>query len=770
MFSFRVRVLLGLLLAGFLVVLGRLAELQVLRASHFGDLFQRLRARERIRPALRGVILDRYGQPLARDVPSFDLAVRADELELGAIGLEDVRRARAENPLAARREEAFAQLKARLMLDPWVRRLAAAVRTDEPALAEGLLGALDQVARKWAGPAAPVTFLRGVDQAAWTALRAVQEDEFLNPPRPKRRGPVRLSRSFAQPADGAAGAGFPGLVCTHSARRDYPHGKFLAHVLGTLGQLSPEQAAQLRQTGTLMEFLAARQKMWAVFRQGLDDARAARLEDVLGADPRAIEDVGQLMAFLGTLDPDRRRQAAQLGMADFVRWSDRPPRMQLCEAERLWLGCGQPRGAISGSRPVLADARVGETGVEAWYNDCLRGKHGLDLGGRPQAPCWESQARPREGRALALTISPVWQQACESVLSGLGRPAAAVVLDCHSGEILALASLPGFDPNLFCPPREGAARRAQLRSLLSDPAKPLVNRAISERYPLGSAMKPLIAAVALELGLVRPEDTNNCVGFLEEGHTRYHCDGRRAHGEVDLREALRRSCNVYFYRLGARIGVERLAVYAHALGLGRRTGVDLPGEVSGIFPDRAWRMRVYASSPADQSWSRGKDYHLAIGQGYLAVTPLQVACVISSLANGGRPVTPRLWLEAPAAPGPAPVFSRRTLAVVREAMDEVCNVGAPGARGTAYRAFHEMGPELSVRVAGKTGTAEVAQTDAKPHAWFVGFAPSQSPEVAFSVFVENSGHGGEIAAPAAYRILKEVYGTRVAPRRRPGEP
>jgi penicillin-binding protein 2 len=209
--------------------------------------------------------------------------------------------------------------------------------------------------------------------------------------------------------------------------------------------------------------------------------------------------------------------------------------------------------------------------------------------------------RPREGRALALTISCAWQGACEKALAALNRPAAVVVLDCETGDVLALASFPAFDPGLFSPPREGHERLEQLKSLLADPAKPLLNRAIAERYSLGSVMKPLVAAAALEKGLIRPEDRNGCPGYLQEGPTRYHCDAKRAHGDVDLIEALRRSCNVYFYKVGARIGVEGLAPFAYAVGFGRRTGIDLPGEVAGVYPDRAWRAKTFPRTPREYS-------------------------------------------------------------------------------------------------------------------------------------------------------------------------
>ena len=761
MFKFRVRVLSGLLLAGFLVVLGRLAQLQILRGASYREMAARSQSQERLLPGLRGPILSRDGEILARDLPSFDLAVRVEALPPLMVRLEDVKRAREECAEGEARRAAFAGLRGRLMTEPWVRRLAARFERPEEEVAAGVLDALDQVARKWARASAPLPILRGVDEPTWTALRAQTEDQFLNPPPSKRKGTaVALTPSFLPPgdADAASEPPFPGLVCTHSVRREYLHGAFLAHVLGTLCEIAPEQMQQLRQDGVLTERLVARTRLWAVFRMGLDEPRAAALHALLGADPREMEDLNELLARLRGLKPgEGRARAAQFGLADFVRWAERPPRMELCEAEKLYVGCGASR--------LLADGRVGETGVECWYNEWLRGKHGLDLPvGFADAEAGDGalhppDARPREGRALALTISCAWQAACEKALASLNHPAAVVVLDCETGDVLALASFPNFDPGLFSPPREGHERLERLKSLLADPAKPLLNRAIAERYPLGSVMKPLVAAAALEKGLLQPEDRNCCPGYLQEGPTRYHCDAKRAHGDVDLIEALRRSCNVYFYKVGARIGVEGLAPFACAVGFGRRTGIDLPGEVAGVYPDRAWRAKTFPRSIWDLRWSRGKDYHLAIGQGYLNVTPLQTACMMATLANGGYPVTPRLWLEAPAAPPRAAVFSARTLAIVRQGLDEACNFGTPGARGTAYSAFHNSG-ELAVRVAGKTGTADVAKEDAKPHAWFAGFAPADAPKVAFCVFVENGGHGGEVAAPVAYRILREVYGTR----------
>jgi len=207
-----------------------------------------------------------------------------------------------------------------------------------------------------------------------------------------------------------------------------------------------------------------------------------------------------------------------------------------------------------------------------------------------------------------------------------------------------------------------------------------------------------------------------------------------------------------------RHGVEELAPFAYGEGLGRRTGLDLPGELTGVYPDRDWRARTFPHSRQDQGWSRGKDYHLAIGQGYMSATPLQTACLMATIANGGRAITPRLWLDGEAPAAQPVVFQEGALAPVRQGLEECVNCDTPGARGTAYVAFHGAG-ELPIRVAGKTGTADWStRPDADPHAWFAGYAPVERPRVAFCVFIENGGHGGASAAPVAYRVLKEVYG------------
>lgn len=769
-FQLRVRVLAACFALGFGVIAARLVQLQLVNGAYYREQARTGGGVQRLDAAPRGAIGDRLGNPLARDLPSYDLAVRADRLPFENTGYKDLSALREKLQARAEAEKralspadrqlldaALEEIRGRALREPWVRRLAQTIQADETVIAAGIADACDRIARKWAMASAPVTILRGIDPNAWTMLSVLQEDKFRNPGPPKRGAPAA---SIAVPLEGAPEReepAFPGLVCVHSVRRAYLHGSLASHVLGVLGELQPEQLDCLREQGVLTDHLEERRAIWTRQRERLTAAQAAELATVLGADPRELRGLGELLGALQALDPARRRRAAELGLADAVRWIDRPPRMELCEAERIALGAGQSR-QDGRPRGRLVDLRLGLTGVEAWYNDLLRGRHGFETFGGQDAARLNPEALPREGRMLALTLNPAWQRACERALASQPRPAAMVVLDCHTGEVLAMASFPDFDPNLFSPPREGKERQAALKAVLQDPRKPLTNRCIGEQYPLGSVFKPFVAAVALEQGLVRPGERFECRGWVQEGQTRFHCDGRRAHGSVDLREALRRSCNVCFYHLGARLGVEGLAPWAKAAGLGRRTGLDLPGEASGIYPDRAWRERRFPNSTWDRAWSRGKDYHLAIGQGYMSVTPLQAACLMASIANGGLAVTPRLWLDA-FAPEPQPLgLSPAALAVVREGLDEAVNVGTPGARGTAYAPFH-AGERLAVRVAGKTGTADTGRENEAPHAWFGGYAPAQNPRVAFVVLVENGGHGGEVAAPLAYQALKEIYGT-----------
>ncbi|GMV80380.1 MAG: hypothetical protein AMXMBFR7_15640 [Planctomycetota bacterium] len=753
MFRFRVHVLSALLIAAFGLVLGRLAQLQLVRHEvYLAARAHQTRPQVEARAPKRGSILDRDGRVLAADVPSFDLAVRADKLPFERVTLNEIRAARRQARTPDELARAFAALEARLAGEGWTRALAARIGRAPEELAQGLLRALDRVARGWERATTPVPFASGIDAAVWNALRAAQEDAFFA----QAAQGVPAAASLTAPVrEAAPGPYFAGLTCLTSVRRAYPHGTFLAHVLGTLGELHPDQLEQLRARGVLVDRLEDRERIWSETLGAWPVEHRRQAAALLGADPATLS-VPALLSVLRGLDDAGRRAARALGLGDALRWSDAPPRVALGEAERFWLGEDLTQSLRRTAPAALPDTRIGESGVEAWHNQLLRGESGLSfrLDGLEEAQrALHRDIAARQGANVRLTISSAWQRAAEEALASQGHPGAVVVLDCRSGEVLALASGPAFDPNLFAPPREGAPRQAALKALLEDARLPLLNRAASGQYPLGSVMKALVAAAALELGQLDPHAGLSCPGHVDEGGRRFHCDGRRPHGLVDLDQALRRSCNVYFYRLGAKVGAEALGRFAYAAGLGRRTELDLPGEAGGAYPDSVWRARHLPG----QSWSRGKDFLTAIGQGYVSATPLQAAALMACLANGGRPVTPRLWADAPAEAPAAPVFSAQTAALVRRGLDEAVNVGTPGAMGTAYKAFHQGVAPLPVRVAGKTGTADVTD-EQPPHAWFAGYAPAHAPQVAFCVFVEHGGHGGDVAAPLAYRMLRAVYG------------
>jgi cell division protein FtsI/penicillin-binding protein 2 len=759
MFKNRIAVIAVFLALFFSVVLLRLWQLQVSRYEKYNALARRDVETERMVPAKRGDIYDRNGEALAYDEPFFDVSVRVERLKFASVTLDDVRDIRERYSDPKDIEFYFAQIEARLIQEPYVRNLAQTLKRDESEIANGIRKALDRVARKWDSPRRPLKIVGGIDEKTWLALRTAHEDVFRDSVR--LFGKERTTPPFQGGENDWREPPFPGLVCTISTHRVYPHGHLGCFVLGTVGELGAAEEQALREDGILIEQPVFRRQRWNELREGLPESAAVKLEPLLGGDPRDMHDLWQIYTSLAKLRPCDRKTAAALGLAEPVRWTERPARMTLCEPEMLWLGVGFP---INATKNRLPSSIVGEMGVERWRNDLLRGKAGMMLRGEQLGDdelAYRSNSRPREGSPIALTISTEWQGAVEKALRGQEHPGAIVVLDVHTGDVLAMASNPDFDPNLFSPPHDGKERQEKLNDLMSDPLKPLTNRAIQEQYPLGSVMKSLIAAVALERGLVSTTETFECKGFIVEGGQKFHCDDARAHGTVNLFKAIRCSCNVAFMQIGARIGVENLGPYARLI-LGRRTNIDIPGEAAGIYPDREWRLKHFPSDPGSRLWTRGQDYLLSIGQGQMACTVTQAAVLMAAIANGGTVVSPHVWLDAPAGQGQSLGISAGNLAIVREGLEEVVNVGTPGERGTAYNPFHEQG-QLSIRVAGKTSTAEHGHGKT-PHAWFAGYAPADNPQIAFAVLIEEGGHGGAAAAPVAYQFLREIYGTKNSPK------
>jgi penicillin-binding protein 2 len=394
---------------------------------------------------------------------------------------------------------------------------------------------------------------------------------------------------------------------------------------------------------------------------------------------------------------------------------------------------------------------IGKDGVERVYDRFLKGRSGViqaevDANGRPLRVVGTTPPVP--GDTLTLGIDLDVQKAAEAALGT--RIGAVVAMDPRDGTIVALVSHPAFDPNLFA---TGITSGAWTH-LLRDPTQPLLDRAIQGGYPTGSVFKIVTATSALELGLVRPDSRFFCPGYYNlNGHI-FH--DHEAHGNISFLEGIAQSCNVVFWTLARPVGPEHLARYARQYGLGQLTGIDLVQESAGIIPDPAWKARVWK-----QPWYAGETLNTAVGQGYMLATPLQVARMLAAVANGGRLVTPHIAVDittprgdsvrrvSPPPAGEAHV-SAQTMAILHAGLAAVVSHGTAAAIQI---------PGLSV--AGKTGTAE--NPHGKPHAWFAGYAPVDSPRLVVVALVENVGFGAEFAGPIVQRVLQTAFGIAPAP-------
>jgi len=328
----------------------------------------------------------------------------------------------------------------------------------------------------------------------------------------------------------------------------------------------------------------------------------------------------------------------------------------------------------------------------------------------------------------------------EAARKGLGnRSGAVVALDPRNGEVLALYSSPSYDLNALA----GADRAATWRTLSVDERHPLYNRVVQGAYPPGSTYKMVTALAALEAGVVTPDEKVVCRGGMEFGGRRFGCWNKGGHGAVDIRRAITESCDVFFYTMGYRLGLDRLAKYAHILGLGQKTGIDLPNERKGSIPSSDWKMKRFG-----QDVMAGDVVSASIGQGYDTLTPLQDALMVARIVNGGNPVVPHLAMKG-VPQGETLKLNPDDLTLIRKGMEGVVN--EPG--GTARRLA-----ALNLKIAGKTGTAQTTGYESKvqkgDHAWFVGYAPYDDPKIVVAVIVEYGGHGGSAAAPIVGDVIK----------------
>jgi penicillin-binding protein 2 len=413
---------------------------------------------------------------------------------------------------------------------------------------------------------------------------------------------------------------------------------------------------------------------------------------------------------------------------------------------------GLARGAI-----------VGQYGVEKVYNALLMGEDGAETAivnsiGRKIRTVEEAYEAPSEGRRVQLTIDYDLQKAAEDGFRHAGFNGAALIMDPHSGEVLVHASLPAYDPNDFA----GGIDSKTYRSLIDDPLRPLTNRVLQGRYSPGSTFKIVVAAAAMEEGIATPDTRIYCGGGATFFGRYTRCHLRGGHGSVDMRHAIEKSCNVYFYTLGNMLGVDKIYKWAEKLGLTGKTGIDLPNEQSSLVPNTEWKKRT-----TGEPWYPGETISVAIGQGQVNVTPASLAVMIATVANNGRRVTPRVvravddgngWTPVkPPAVGDPTSFKPDTFRALVEGLWMVVNASGTGGRARI------PGRDVS----GKTGTAQVISNegrarargtgrDLRDHGWFVFFAPRDNPELAGVIFGEHNEHG-YLGAPIAKHVIETYF-------------
>jgi penicillin-binding protein 2 len=408
---------------------------------------------------------------------------------------------------------------------------------------------------------------------------------------------------------------------------------------------------------------------------------------------------------------------------------------------------------------------IGQSGVEDTYDRFLRGKPGLtrvqvDALGEPTPNGRLVSKPPVPGDNLKLSIDDKVQEAGEAALAERGLPGGFVTMDVHTGEILGLGSFPTFEPATFTRP----LTQKQVDEFIRNPAAPLTDRAVAGLYPTGSTFKPITAIAALESGELSLGEVINDPGQLEVGGQVFKNAGEAANGSVDLVSALEVSSDVFFYTLGLRMwDTGELQHWAHALGIGRPTGIDLPGAEEGLLPSKHWRDQLYREGGTERPWSEGDNVQLATGQGDLQTNPLQMAVAYATLANGGTVVTPHLGVQIDDPAGrvlkefaPKPRRHVRIDPEYRAAILEGLHDAAQNGGGTSFEVFGSF----PIPVAGKTGTAQ-----RPPHldqSWYGVLAPYPNPRIVTFVTMEEGGFGVESAAPAAKKILEAYFAGRLA--------
>ena len=505
------------------------------------------------------------------------------------------------------------------------------------------------------------------------------------------------------------------------------------------------------------------------------DETIARLGQLIQLDPELVAEA--------RVELKKRRGDTQVTIAEKVTWEE----LARVAANAPALPGIEPQVALSRHYPLGADFthvigyvgpvsdydlsrienpdpllnlprfQVGKTGLEAREEEELRGKAGtmrleVNASGREVRELGRQEGKP--GADIQLTIDHMLQNYVQARLGS--ESAAAVVIDCESGDLLAIGSSPAFDPNLFV----NGISVNDYNGLIEDDHRPLVSKSVQGTYPPGSTFKMVTALAALEAGIVSSEDTYRCKGHLEVYSQKFGCWKRSGHGNVDLVRSLRESCDVYFYELALETGIERISEMARRLGIGERHDIPMSAVAEGLAPTKEWKNRVKG-----EDWVIGDSVNASIGQGFVLASPLQLAVMTARLATG-RAVTPRLiktidGVEQPSGAGAPMGLNENHLRQIRKGMYEVVNHGSGTARSSRITSpDHQM--------AGKTGTSQVISRRVKcdevpwrqrDHALFVNYAPYDNPRIAVSIVVEHGCGGSSTAAPIARDItLQALYG------------
>ena len=648
----RIRILQIAAVLLFGVLLALVGRMQIFQRDYYAQLANRMRFREIALPAQRGVMYDRRGELLVRNVPSFAVTVVPADLP--------------DDPAARARVIRRLVELLHIQDDSWIvppyrqGGAGSAANWEAQALAESL--------RRREGRRDPITYL----------TELLEEAEALAPYQPVViRSGVDRDVAFTIEEERLY---LPGVQVTVQPQRSYPAGELMAHLLGYMGPIPRE----LRET--------------------------------------------------------------------YI------------------------------SQGYAPTDQVGLAGLELQYEAELRGVKGrktieVDVAGREVRTIGEITP-PTPGNNLVLSIDLALQRATEQLLAKALQQAkspsgVAIAMNPQNGEVLAMVSLPGYDNNLFA----GGIKPEDYERLNADERRPLVNHAIMGQYPPGSTFKIVPAAGGLQEGVITPRTLIRCDGIMYVPNQYFPDDPTKAqpfycwihkyghgHGAIALEEAIVQSCDIFFYQVAggfqdfAGLGLERLASYAHAFGFGELTGIDLPGEVRGLVPTAQWKRLNYS-----ESWVKGDTYNMAIGQGFVLATPLQVVNAFAAIANGGSLYQPHVVRQIVDAEGKVvrevgPQLIRRL--PVEESYIREIQRGLEQAveRGTGRQAALQ-----GIHVAGKTGTAEFpGKRDAKgnlpTHAWFVAYAPAENPEIAVVVFIYGGGEGSSVAAPVAGEILSAYFG------------